>query len=139
MFDRHIHKDTQYIPYCKEVTHNYNMPTTTEDLCKLNNLKNEIKGELIETLTAMVKPLEAEAVVTRWRSLTAIADETRITIKHRDKSYCTEFLTESVGSRNFTKYDYLKMIKEKTISLVSDILSTESVRVTERGLSNELY
>ena len=130
MFDKHIHNSTQYIPYCKEVNHTYNMPTTTEQIAKVNEMREELKKDLLDAFVLEIQPLKFEALISCWRSLDKIrVNETRITIINNGKKYHKVFSSPPV-SDDYTFFKYTEDIKQKAKELLDEIVQYEFIKIS---------
>ena len=129
MFDKHIHNSTQYIPYCKEVNHTYNIPTTTEQIAKVNEMREQLKNDLLDVFVLKIKPLNFEALVSCWASLDTIGmNETRITIMNNGKAYHKSFSSSRL-SDDYTFFRYSEDVKQKVKELLDEIVQYEFIKI----------
>ena len=129
MFDRHIHNSTQYIPYCKEVNHTYNMPTTTEQIAKVNEMREQLKNDLLDVFVLKIEPLNFEALVSSWANLDTIGmNETRITIMNNGKAYHKSFSSFRL-SDDYTFFKYSEDVKQKVKELLDEIVQYEVIKI----------
>lgn len=130
MFDKHTYNNS-YIPYCKEVNHTYNMPTTVEQISKVNEMREQLKQDLLEVFVLEIEPLKFEALVSRWRSFDKInMSETRITIINCGKSYHKTFASPEFSDK-YSFFEYTKDIKQKTKELLDEIISYDVMKFSK--------
>lgn len=135
MFDRHTYNNS-YIPYCKEVNHTYNMPTTVEQISKINEMREQLKQDLLEVFILEIEPLKFESLITRWRSFDKIGiDETRITIINGGKSYHKTFSSPNISDK-YSFFEYTKDIKQKTRELLEEIITYDVMKLSKGVLEN---
>ncbi|MBO7211148.1 MAG: hypothetical protein J6V44_09150 [Methanobrevibacter sp.] len=138
MFDKHIYQssNTQYVPYCKEVNHTYNVPTTSEQISQLNEMREKLKEDLLKVFVMELKPLDFEALVSCWKSDNYIGNETQITIKKDEILYHKNFHSPYISNK-YTESEYMEKIKEKTEELLKEIFISEYIKIT-RTLQGEI-
>lgn len=136
MFDKHIHNSTQYIPYCKEVNHTYNMPTTTEQIAKVNEMREDLKKDLLDVFVVEIEPFKFEALISCWKSLDKIGvNETRITIMNSGKAYHKIFSSPCV-SDNYSFFRYTEDVKQRVKELLDEIVQYEFMKISRSVIKN---
>ena len=109
----------EYVPYATEV--NFNIPTTNDDIYKLNEIQEKLKDNLIAIEIRELKPFNASIAISVWKSHKYIAKNTyRLTIKNlENKTISSELNIDT----DIPHHILGEILLEETVNLLKNLLA----------------
>lgn len=110
----------EYVPYATEV--NFNIPTTNDDIYKLNEIQEKLKDNLIAVEIRELKPFNASIAISVWKSHIYVAKNIyRLTIKNlENKTISSELIIDT----DISHYKLGEILLKETANLLKETLKS---------------